>query len=82
MVTKDVCVLCGYVAMQLCVQFLQVVMYSGNNAKFTTFLIKNKEAFEHYFKQTKCNQDVDKLYTLKDVYEQITLIVDSVSCTN
>ena len=55
-------------------------MFAGSNAKFTTFLIKNKEAFQHYFKQTKCNQDIDKLYTLKDVYEQITLIVDSVSC--
>ena len=54
-------------------------MFAGNNAKFTTFLIKNKEAFEHYFKQTKCNQDIDKLYTLKDVYDQIALIVDSVS---
>ena len=54
-------------------------MFAGSNAKFTTFFVKNKEAFQHYFKQTKYNQDIDNLYTLKDVYDQITLIVDSVS---
>ena len=54
-------------------------MFADSNAKFTTFLVKNKGAFQHYFKQTKCNQDIDNLYTLKDVYDQITLIVDSVS---
>ena len=55
-------------------------MFANDNSKFTKFLIKNKEAFEHYFKQTKWNQDIDKLYTLQDVYDQITVIVDSVSC--
>lgn len=54
-------------------------MFGNENSKFTRFLIKNQEAFEHYFKQTKCNQDIEKLYTLQDVYDQITLIVDSVS---
>ena len=54
-------------------------MYANDNSKFTQFLIKNKEAFEHYFKQTKYNQDIEKLYTLQDVYDQITVIVDSVS---
>lgn len=55
----------------------QVIMYANDNSKFTKFLIKNKEAFEHYFKQTKYNQDIEKLYTLQDVYDQITVIVDS-----
>ena len=55
-------------------------MFADDNSKFTKFLIKNKEAFEHYFKLTKCNQDIDKLYTLQDVYDQITVIVNSVSC--
>ena len=55
-------------------------MFANENSKFTRFLITNREAFEHYFKQTKCNQDIGKLYTLQDVYDQITLIVDSVSC--
>ena len=55
-------------------------MFAIDNSKFTKFLIRNDEAFNHYFKQTKCNQDIDKLYTLQDVYDQITVIVDSVSC--
>ena len=55
-------------------------MFADDNSKFTKFLIKNKEAFEHYFKLTKCNQDIDKLYTLQDVYDQITVIVNAVSC--
>ena len=58
---------------------IQVIRFGNENSKFTRFLIRNKEAFEHYFKQTKCNQDIEKLYTLQDVYDQITIIVDSVS---
>ena len=54
-------------------------MFGGENSKFTRFLIRNKETFEHYFTQTKCDQDIEKLYTLQDVYDQITIIVDSVS---
>ena len=44
-------------------------MFADDNSKFTKFLIKNNDAFKHYFKQTKCNQDIDKLYTLQDVYD-------------
>ena len=59
------------------------MMFARENSKFTRFLIKNKKAFELYFKQTKCNQEeVDELFTLQDVYNQITLVVNSVSCLN
>ena len=39
----------------------------------------SQEAFELYFKRTKCSEEMEKLYKLEDVYNQITLIVDSVS---
>lgn len=58
---------------------LQVLIFANNNSKFTRFLIGNENAFELYFKQTKCDelQEVEKLYTLQDVYNQVHLIVDS-----
>lgn len=58
-------------------------MFAQENSKFTRFLIKNEKAFKLYFKQTNCNhEEVDDLFTLQDVYNQITLVVNSVSCLN
>ena len=55
-------------------------IFARENAKFTRFLIGNEEAFDRYFKQTTYNEEgIEKLYMLRDVYNQITLIVDSVS---
>ena len=58
------------------------MIFANDNSKFTKFLIGNEQAFELYFKLTRCDQSqaVEKLYTLQDVYSQIDLIVDSVSC--
>ena len=61
----------------------QVSIFAHNNSKLTRFLIGNEEAFNRYFKQTTVNEEgIEKLYMLRDVYAQIALIVDSVSCTN
>ena len=67
--------LCTYLSI------FKVLIFANNNSKFTRFLIGNENAFELYFKQTKCDelQEVEKLYTLQDVYNQVHLIVDSVS---
>ena len=58
------------------------MIFANDNSKFTKFLIGNEQAFELYFKLTRCDQsqEVEKLYTLQDVYSQVDLIVDSVSC--
>ena len=62
---------------------MKVVIFANENSKFTRFLIGNEDAFELLFKETKikCDQpqEVEKLYTLRDVYNQVNLIVDSVS---
>lgn len=58
---------------------MQVAIFAQSNSKFTRFLISNKEAFDHYFTLTECNQDTNKLYTLQDVYNHITHVVNSVS---
>ena len=57
------------------------MIFANDNSKFTKFLIGNEQAFELYFKLTECDpsQQVEKLYTLQDVYSQVDLIVDSVS---
>ena len=56
-------------------------MFAEENYKFTKFLINNQEAFKHYFIQSNCNgEEVDKLFTIREVYSQITRIVESVSC--
>ena len=64
-------------------KFLKVMIFANENSKFTRFLTGNGDAFELYFKQSKikCDQpqEVEKLYTLRDVYNQVNLIVDSVS---
>ena len=65
--------------MYVYIGFLKVCVFAGESSKFTRFLIGTQEAFEFYFKQNKCNQEVDKLYTDQDVYDQITHIVNSVS---
>ena len=57
------------------------MIFANDNSKFTKFLIGNEQAFDLYFKLTECDQSqqVEKLYTLQDVYSQVDLIVDSVS---
>ena len=43
------------------------------------FLIKNTAVFKQYFLMKECGQAVGELYTMDDVYDQITHIVDAVS---
>ena len=63
------------------ITILKVMIFARENSKFTRFLIKNEKAFKLYFKHTTCNgKEVDDLFTLQDVYNQITLVVNSVSC--
>ena len=72
-----------YSPWQLNTCVIQVVIFAQDNSKFTKFLIESEEAFDRYFKQASYNQQpIEKLYTLEDVYSQITLIVNSVSFIN
>ena len=58
-------------------------MFPNDNFKFTNFLIKNKKVLK-YTTRTLSRQNEIKTfrncsYTLQDVYDQITVIVDSVA---
>ena len=66
--------------MYMHLNFLQVFLFAQSTSRFTKFVMGSQEAFELYFKQTKCNEELEKLYKLEDVYNQIALIVNSVSC--
>ena len=61
------------------------MIFANINSKLTRFLIGNKQAFELSFKQIEIgcdqSQEVDKLYTLQDVYRQVDHIVEYVSYT-
>ena len=42
-------------------------------------MVENTKSFHNYFVWRDCNDDINKLYSLEEVYKQIEHIVNSVS---
>ena len=58
---------------------MKVWIFATDKYKLLSFLNQNRESFESYFIREECNEHVNKIYTLDDLYKQIEHTVDSVS---
>ncbi|XP_065902044.1 mucolipin-3-like isoform X2 [Dysidea avara] len=56
---------------------VQVSIFAADKFKLTSFLVENTKSFHHYFIRKECNDRINKLYSLDDVYEQIEHTVNS-----
>jgi len=59
--------------------FQQVALFAQSKFKLTYFLSQNVETFHSMFVLQECNRPVMNMFTMDDLYNQITHVVDMVS---